>query len=92
MSWFSSFFRRDNVKAFLDLALRLLKMILGNIAKDLSKIAQEEVRLAEESGKSGQEKYETAYKAIKKRLPEVRESAVNLAIEIAVNALQQATG
>ena len=92
MSWFSIWFRRDSVKAFLDLALKLLKMILGNVARDLSTIAQEEVKRAEENGKSGTEKYEAAYKAIKKRFPEVRESAINLAIEVSVNALQVATG
>ena len=80
------FFKKDSVRVFLELSLKLLKIILGNVANNLSNIAQEEVQKAEASGKSGQDKYETAYKAIRARLPQVRESAINLAIELAVNA------
>ena len=87
MSWLSIFFKKDTVKAFLDVALKLLKMLLGGVASELQRIARAEVALAEESGKSGQEKYEAAFKAIKARFPELRESAINLALEIAVNAL-----
>ena len=85
-----SFFKQDSVKAFLAVALKLLKMVLGGVARDLQAIALEEVTLAEESGKTGQEKYEIAYRALKKRFPEVRESALNLALEIGVSALLQA--
>ena len=89
MSWFSAFFKRDTVKAFLKIGLRLLKLFLGGVAESLQAIAQDEVSRAEQSGKSGKEKYEAAFKAVKARFPELRESAINLAIEIAVNALQQ---
>ena len=82
-----SFFKQDSVKSFLNVALKLLKMVLGGVARDLQRIALEEVTLAEESGLSGQEKYEIAYKALKKRFPEIRESALNLALEISVSAL-----
>ena len=88
----AGFFQKDSVKAFLDLALKILKMVLGQTGVMLQTIAQEEVAKAEASGKTGLEKYEMAYKAIKKRFPEVRESAVNLAIELAVNALVQGKG
>lgn len=89
MSWFSAFFKRGSVKAFLKLGLKLLKLFLGGVAESLQAIAQDEVEKAEESGMSGAEKYEAAFKAIKARFPELRESAINLAIEIAVNAIQQ---
>lgn len=88
--WFKSIFTKDNVKAILDLGLSILKMILGSVAHDLAEIAKQEVINAEASGKTGKEKYEIAFIAIKKRLPEVRDSAINLAIEIAVNALLSA--
>lgn len=88
MSWISSFFRRDSVKAILDIGLRLLKMLLGGIANDLQRIAMEEVKIAEASGATGTEKYEMAFKAIKKRLPTLRENAINLAIELSLGALQ----
>ena len=87
-----SFFNRDNVKAFLNLGLQILKMVAGSVATDIQRITQEEVNKAEVAGKTGTEKYETAYKAIKKRLPEVAERTINLALELAVNALTQAKG
>lgn len=90
--WWGSFFSKDNVSAFLNLALKIMKMIIGRVANDLNRIAQEEVARAEASGKSGTEKYEAAFKAIRARFPELRESAINLAIELGVNALEQARG
>ena len=87
-----SFFKQDNVKAFLAVALKLLKMVLGGVAANLQTVAREEVARAEASGKTGQEKYEDAYKAIKKRFPEIKESALNLALELAVSALLQSKG
>ena len=87
-----SFFQRDNVKAFLKAALAILKLVARDTAGNLQIIAQEEVNKAEQAGKSGQEKYETAYKAVKKRFPELRESAINLAIELSVSTLQAAQG
>lgn len=82
-----AFFTKDSVKMFLNLGLKLLKLILGNIAHNVALIAQEEVLNAELSGKTGEAKYEMAFKAVKSRLPEVKDSAINLAIELAVNAL-----
>lgn len=87
MSWLSVFFKKDSVKAFLNLAFKLLKTLLGQIGENLLSVAKQEVYLAEKSGKTGTEKYNEAFKAIKRRFPELRESAINLAIEIAVNAL-----
>lgn len=83
-----AFFRRDTVKAILKTALSLLKLLLGKVAKDLQEIALEEVQKAEATGATGQKKYEMAYEGIKNRLPGLRESAINLAIELAVSALQ----
>lgn len=90
IDWLKSFFAKDSVKAIINMGLSLLKMVIGNAAHDLSEIARQEVLNAEASGKTGKEKYEIAFKAIKKRLPEVGSSAINLAIEIAVSALLQA--
>ena len=90
MSWLSSFFRKNSVKAILNFGKSILKIFLGEVAKDLQEIAWSEVKRAEESGKSGIEKYEAAFKAIKTRFPEIRESLVNHAIETAVLALNSA--
>ena len=87
MSWLSNLLKRDNVKAFLGLGLKILKLILGNAGDSLHRIANEEVIRAEQDGLTGEEKYMKAFQAIKNRLPEVRDSAINLAIELAVNAL-----
>lgn len=87
MSWLSSFFRKDLVKQILNLGLRILKLFLGKVAEDLQIIAQEEVAKAEASGKTGADKYEIAFQAIKARLPQVKESLVNYAIEQSVLAL-----
>ena len=68
MSWLSVFFKKDNVKVFLNLALNLLKLLLGGIASNLSTIAQEEVAKAEASGKNGDDKYTAAFAGIKAAL------------------------
>ena len=90
MSWLSSFFRKDSVKSILNLGLQILKLFLGKVAGELQRVAQEEVAKAEASGKIGAEKYEIAFKAIKARLPQVKESLINYAIEQSVLALMAA--
>ena len=95
MNFFKSivlFFKKDNVQSFLKLVGGVLKMVAGSAARDLQKIAEEEVLRAEESGKTGTEKLSMAFKAVKKRLPEVGTNSVNLAIELAVATLIQAKG
>ncbi len=87
MSWLSSFFRKDSVKAILDAGVKILKLLIGRAAENLQTIAKEEVDRAEASGKTGTEKYEIAFKAIKARFPEMKESFINHAIETAVLAL-----
>ena len=82
------FFKQDKVRAILKIALDLLKKLLGGIGKDLLAIAEDEVRKAEATGATGQKKYEMAYQGVKDRIPGLRESAINLAIELAVNAIQ----
>ena len=90
MSWLSEFFRKDSVKTILNLGLQILKLFLGKVASELQKVVQEEVSKAEASGKTGTEKYEIAYKAIKARLPQIKESLINFAIEQSVLALMAA--
>ena len=92
MSILSSFFKRDNVKAFLNIAFKILKMVAGGTANTLHTVAQEEVAKAEKVGGNGTNKYEIAYNGIKSRLPEVGESAINLALELCVSALSQKKG
>lgn len=87
MSWLSVFFRKDSVKAVLEIGKSLLKIFIGKSADYLQEVAREEVFRAEQTGKTGLEKYEIAYKNIKSRLPQIKESVINLAIEIAVNWL-----
>lgn len=88
MSWLSEFFRRDSVKIVLKLMEKVLKIIIGQVADKLKTVAYEEVVKAEKSGKSGPDKYEAAFKGIRSRFPELKESAINFAIEGAVLALQ----
>ena len=87
MSWLSSFFRKDSVKQILNFGKMILRLLLGKLADDLQRIAMEEVQKAEQSGKSGSDKYRAAYEAIKNRLPAVKEAFINHAIETAVLAL-----
>lgn len=93
MGWFRNllgFSSRDVVGFVLKLSERILKAVIGNAARDLQRIAWEEVKKAEESGLTGASKYEMAFKALKKRFPEIKENAINLAIESAVAALSTA--
>lgn len=87
MSWLSSFFRRDSVKAILDMGLSILKLLIGQAAESLQNIAKSEVDKAEVSGKTGSEKYEAAFKGVKARFPEMKEAFINHAIETAVVSL-----
>ena len=91
MSWFSavvkSWFTKDNVKRLLILGREILMMVVGQVGDKLSDIAKEEILKAEKSGLTGKEKAKAAFNGIKARLPEVGDKAINLAIEIAVNAL-----
>ena len=88
MSWFSNWLKSDSVKSILKLAERILKLIIGRVAEDVQRIAYEEVKIAEASGKDGLDKYEAVFKAMKKRFPSIKDSALNYAIEAAVLALQ----
>ena len=80
------FFHSDTAKKILALGKLILEQVLGNMASSLSTITQEEVAKAEASGKA--DKYTVAFAAIRSRLPQIGESAINLAIEIAVSALK----
>lgn len=82
------FFNKDSVKTILKIGEKVIKMLVARGVDDLQRIAWQEVQNAESTGKSGLDKYEMAFKAVKKRFPEVKESVINLAIEMAVNALQ----
>ena len=90
MSWLTVFFRRDSVKVILKLGEKLLKIVLGKVASNVQEIAAQEVSRAEASGKTGVEKYEAAFKGVKARFPEMKESFINFAIETAVVALGEA--
>lgn len=57
---------------------------------DLQRVASDEVLKAEQSGKNGADKYEWAFKGIRDRFPQLKESFINTAIEVAVLALQAA--
>ena len=81
------FFAKDSVKAVLKIGIKLLKAFGIAVAEKLQDVANEEVYKAELTGKDGLEKYKLALKGVRSRFPELKESALNLAIEIAVNAL-----
>lgn len=82
-----SFFSKDIVKSFLKKFGEILVMFLGEIGRELKKVALEEVHKAEQTGKSGLEKYELAYRGVKKRFPELREKFIEAAIANAVLAI-----
>ena len=82
-----AFFRKDSVQLILEIGKKLLGIFVRKAAGELERVAREEVWKAEQSGKSGLEKYNIAYEGVKKRFPELKESVINLAIEIAVNWL-----
>ena len=88
MSWFSKWLNSDSVKIIVKLGSQILKAIGVSVADDLMKIAREEVALAQVSGRSSAEKYEMVMAALKKKLPDVKEHAANLAIELALAALK----
>jgi len=90
MSWLSAFFKKDSVKAILNMGKAILKVLIGRAAENLQEVARQEVARAEATGKTGSEKYELAFKGVKSRFPEMKEAFINHAIETAVLALLSA--
>lgn len=82
------FFRKDSVQFVLNLGKQILKMFIGRLAEDLQRIAWDEVKKAQLAGGTGSQKAKAAFEGIKRRMPEVRDSQINLALEIAVSALK----
>ena len=82
-------FRSDTFKNIVSLGTKILKAVVGQVGKQLQEIAMEEVLKSEKAGGTGLEKYNRAYKAIVERLKNssIRESDINLALEIAVSAI-----
>jgi len=87
MSWLSSFFRKDSVRAIYKMGAGILKILIGRAAENVQQFAREEVGKAEASGLDGGEKYQLVVKNMKNRFPEVKEAFLNHAIEVAVVAL-----
>ena len=83
------FFKSDLAKQLLALGEKILKAVAGQIGSSLMEIAKKEVAVAEATGVKGAEKYEIAFKAIRKHFPNLAENAVNLAIELCVAALKK---
>lgn len=88
MSWLSVFFKRDSVRAILDIGKKILAMFLGRLAEDLQRVAWEEVKKAQLTTGSGVQKARSAFEGIRARLPEISDSQINLALEIAVAAIK----
>ena len=87
MSWLSVFLKKDNVKLILKWGEAILKLFLGKAAQELQNYAFSAVKSAEATGKSGLDKYEYAFKEIRKVFPDIKERLINHAIESAVLAL-----
>lgn len=83
-----SWFKSDQSKTLIKLAVAILKVVGVQVADKVMQIAKEEVAYAEATGKPGEAKYEIALSGIKGRLPELKNFAANLAIELAVAALK----
>lgn len=88
MSWLSGLFNKNKFKTILKLGEMLLRVFLGGMAKRLQEVAFEEVLAVEGTGKSGSEKVKVVFGKLKDRFPELRDYAINLAIELAVTALK----
>lgn len=89
----AKFFQSDLFKFIIKTGEDILKRVLGDIGSKVQSIALEEVTKAENTpGLTGTDKYNLAYKNIRDRIsdPTIAESAVNLAIELAVTAIQNA--
>lgn len=84
MSWLSVFFKKESVKALVDMSIKLLRIIAGNFAKDMYTVVSEEVAKVEMANIPSKEKFSTVFEAVKKRFPQVRVNTINLAIELAV--------
>lgn len=91
MSWLSNLLRKESFKLILKLGERILKIFLGKLAQSVQDIAFEEVIAAEQSGKSGLDKYQLVFKRLKERFPDIKNSALNLAIEVSIAAMQGAS-
>lgn len=83
-----NFFKSDKGMKILALGKQILHLYVGPIAKQLVEIAKEEVAKAELTPLSGPEKRLLAFRAIKARLAEVKDSAIDGALTLAVLALK----
>lgn len=85
-----AFFNKDAVKYVLNIAIKLFKRILGRVASDLQTVAWESVKEAEATGRTGQDKYEYAFKLIKAKFPTLKDGWIDSAIQFAWMALESA--
>ena len=82
------FFKSSSGQKILALGRQILKIYIGPLAKQALDVAKEEVAKAELLDIPGPEKRLLAFRAIKARLSEVKDSAIDGALTLAVLALK----
>jgi hypothetical protein len=82
------FFKSSSGQKILSLGRQILKIYIGPLAQKAIDIAKEEVAKAELTTLAGPEKRLLAFRAIKARLSEVKDSAIDGALTLAVLALK----
>lgn len=80
------FFKSDLFKQLFNAGKEILITLLGDLGSQLHKIAMVEVERLNQAPK-GTDKYQIAYDNLRQQFPNVVEREINLAIELAVNAV-----
>ena len=90
MGWFDWVFKKDVIQIFKSIIIKAVKLFLGKVVGEVYGIVHEEVIKAEGTGQSGWNKWEIAYKGIKKRVKsvDVPEYLLSILIEVAVSELK----
>jgi hypothetical protein len=90
MSILSNWFKQASTKVILKSALAILKALAFGVGEQLWGVVRSEVAHVEGiPGLSGEEKARRVAKAVKAAFPEIKNSLVNLAIELAVSYLKE---
>lgn len=89
-SFINQFFNRRSLEIAGKLLLKLLQAFAGRVGGELADAAMREVQKAEASGKSGAEKFEAAFVALRTKFKdkkEITDRLIRAAIEVTVERI-----
>lgn len=89
MSIFTNWLRKSSTQALLKASLAILKVLAFGVGEKLWLVVRTEVERVHDLPMTNTEKFKTVAEAVKQQLPGVKDSLVNLSIELAYNHLRE---